>query len=104
MPHDLEKKLRLAMEKEADMRIMDDFVVNRKISEGYARWESALHTKDRAAERRRLDHALIEDVSFQSNETKLKRKEKLMKMYADDDEKYEAELLERGLTFRREKI
>jgi len=86
------------------MRIMDDYVKGRNDAMSYARWETKLHTKDRTADRKRMENQLIEDVLYASNLTKQKRKQKIEELYAADDARYEEELLAMNLTFRREKI
>lgn len=86
------------------MRVMDDFVRGRADAQVYAHWESNLYTKDKAANRRRLNTALNDDVSSLSQVTKISRTEKLKKLYAADENIYEQELLAMNLTFRREKI
>lgn len=100
---DPEKKLQLAMEKESKMRLMDDYVKNRKLATSYAAWEMNLQRKDKAADLKRMNDLIADDVEFTSKNAKVTRSIKIAQLYAQDDAYYEALLSEYNLTFRKER-
>jgi signal transduction protein with GAF and PtsI domain len=86
------------------MRLMDDYVAGRQAAMSYATWETKLHKKDKIAQRKRMEGKLAEDGFAMGQQAKMSRRVKLTELYAEDDKKYEAELLDLNLAFRRDKI
>jgi hypothetical protein len=68
-----------------------------------ARWESNLPVKALAADRKRQAAAQLREQRMQSREINEIRRSKLVQLYAEDDRKYEQELFEKDLTFRKER-
>ena len=100
---DPEKKLQLAMEKESKMRLMDDYVKNRKLATSYASWEMNLQRKDKAADLKRMNDLILDDVEFTTKNAKATRSIKIAQLYAQDDAYYESLLNDFNLTFRKER-
>lgn len=65
-----------------------------------ARWESTMGQRDAIAQKKRDDQKLREDLRLADVKVTQSREQKLKQLYADDAERYKAELHKRGLTFR----
>jgi hypothetical protein len=63
-----------------------------------------LPVKSLAAEKKRQAAAVARESKMMSKQIDQTRRERLIDLFAADDELYEEELLERGLAFRKQRL
>lgn len=96
-----EEALQASVARDIKIRLMNDAVRAQQLYLAYARWENALGQKDVVAARKRAEEEGREDSSLSNRNIRAVRKQKLEALYHEEELKYERELAEMGLAFRR---
>jgi hypothetical protein len=96
-----EEALKASVARDIKIRLMNDAVKAQQLHLAYARWENALASKDLVAARKRSEKVGQDDGQLTNKNIKFVRKQKLEALYHDDELRYEEELAEKGLAFRR---
>jgi hypothetical protein len=99
-----EERLQKSVARDIKLRHLEEHSKRQSEAVSLARWESKLLQKDETANRKRME----EQISLDSKVVKVTntsyRREKLQELYRDDELRYEAELNDRGLAFRHERL
>jgi hypothetical protein len=110
MPHDENKPVKVknpeaalqaSVARDIKIRLMNDAVRQQNMYLSYAVWENALATKDVAAVQKRAVSVGNEDSKLTNKSVHTMRKQKLEALFYEDELKYEQELAQLGLAYRR---
>ena len=96
-----EAALQASVARDIKIRLMNDAVRQQNLFLSYARWENALGSKDVAAGKKRAEQTGAEDSKLTNKSVKAIRKQKLESLFLEDEIKYEEELGQMGLAYRR---
>ncbi len=96
-----EAALQASVARDIKIRLMNDAVRQQNLYLSYALWENALGSKDVSAGKKRADKISAEDSQLTNKSIKAIRKQKLESLFLADEIKYEQELANLGLAYRR---
>lgn len=99
-----EEKLQQTLERDIKVRHLVEHAKHQANAASIAKWEAALTLKDDIANRNRADKQIKTDSQAVKTITTNSRRERLKQLYKDDEMKYEQELNDRGLSFRRDRL
>jgi len=99
-----EARLQASVARDIKIRHMNEHAKHQADALSVAKWELALHEKDKKVQRQRLEDQMARDSEVVKVISNASRRERLAQLYKDDELKYEEELNLRGLSFRRERI
>jgi len=96
-----EAALQASVARDIKIRLMNDAVKQQNLYLSYAVWENALATKDVKAAQKRSAAIGNEDSKLTNKSVHSIRKQKLEALFYADELKYEQELAQMGLAYRR---
>lgn len=99
-----EARLQAAVARDIKLRYLDDHVRRQAESMSLAKWELNLTKKDALAVQHRYEEQIQKDSQVVKIINTQTRKKRLQQLYKDDELKYEQELNQKGLAFRRDRI
>lgn len=96
-----EARLQASVQRDIKIRLLNEAAKKQADHLAIARWDNNLSIKDKLAEKKRNEAALINDGILSNLAVKAARKVKLEELYAADEIKYRNELSMKGLSFRK---
>jgi uncharacterized secreted protein with C-terminal beta-propeller domain len=99
-----EARLQASVARDIKVRQLNEHAKSQADALSVAKWELALSAKEAKVAKQRLQDQMAKDSAVVKVITTASRREKLEKLFRDDELKYEEELNMRGLAFRRERI
>jgi hypothetical protein len=99
-----EARLQASVARDIKVRQLNEHAKNQADALSVARWELGLTAKEVKADKKRLEEQMARDSTAVKVISTQTRREKLERLYKDDELRYEEELNMRGLAFRRERI
>ena len=103
-PLNPEEKLQQALERDVKIRHLVEHAKHQADATAVAKWEAALTAKDEKASKNRLEKQIRTDSQVVKIITTNSRREKLQRLFHEDELMYEEELNARGLAFRRDRL
>jgi Skp family chaperone for outer membrane proteins len=99
-----EERLQKSVARDIKLRQLEEHSKRQAEAVSLARWESKLLQKDDTANRKRMEEQISSDSKVVKVTNTSYRREKLQELYRYDELRYEAELNDRGLAFRHERL
>lgn len=99
-----EEKLQQALERDIKVSHLVEHAKKQADATAVAKWEAALILKDELGNRKRMEETIRNDSRVVKIITTSQRRQRLQELYHYDELKYEEELNERGLSFRRDRL
>jgi len=96
-----EKRLQSSVARDVKVRMMEEAAKHQSDCLAVARWDAALAVKDVVAARKRQEAAVIADEVLTNKAVKAERRARLEALFHDDEIRYNQELSNKGLSFRR---
>lgn len=99
-----EARLQASVARDLKLRAMEEHAKRQADAVSAARWEGTLTLKDERARQKRREEQIVEDSRVAKINNTVQRRQRLEELYQMDELRYEAELNDRGLAFRRERV
>ena len=99
-----EERLQKSVARDIKLRYLEEHAKRQAEAVSVAKWEVKLLQKDEIANRKRTEEQIALDSKVVKITNTSYRRERLQELYRDDELRYEAELHERGLAFRHERL
>jgi hypothetical protein len=98
-----EARLQAAVARDIAICKMEHYSKNQALAMSVAKWEVAMGTKDEMAKKSRAEKQSKQDSQCSKLVNKANRKKRLQELYLEDELKYEEELNNIGMSFRRDR-
>jgi formate-dependent phosphoribosylglycinamide formyltransferase (GAR transformylase) len=99
-----EERLQASVARDIKVRQLNEHAKKQADALSVAKWELQLSAKDEIVKRKRMEEQLAKDSEVVKVITTASRRNRLEKLFLEDELKYEEELNMRGLSFTRERV